>query len=185
MDIMYLMHVNFRPVDGSTLYYSSLKNNQNVRVFNEVPIHFKTDPQMAQFIKFLDELEENPSLHNEITNDKPFNPEILFSINYLCDNEGYAHSIQENPDGYSQYISHRINELDHGLRWISRTAEEDAIGIVLPATAEHKGYSAEKSKGNIKVLKYNEMIEFSVRAGILDKDRTKSIKDKIDMILNQ
>ena len=138
---------------------------------------------MDGFIKFLNELERDPSLHHHITSDKPFDPEILFSIDYLSDNEGYAHSLQENPDGISQYISHRIKELDHGLRWISRTSDEDAMGIVLPATAEHKGYTAEKSKGNIKKLKYNDTVVFNAKAGVLDPVQTKAVKEKIDWII--
>ena len=38
------------------------------------------------------------------------------------------------------------------MRWISRTPDQDCLGIVLPATAEPEGYSAEKAKGNVKVL---------------------------------
>jgi hypothetical protein len=38
------------------------------------------------------------------------------------------------------------------VRWISRTPDQDALGLVLPATAEPEGYSAEKAKGNVKTL---------------------------------
>lgn len=183
MELMYLMHVNFRPIDGSNLYYSAKKEKARVRVFNETPDHFKTDGEMTRFHEFLNNLSENPFLHHEITPDKPFNPEVLFSIDYMADDGGYAHSIQENPDGFSQYISHRIRELDHGIRWISRTKEEDAMGIVLPATAEHKGYTREKAKGNLKTLRYHESIQFSSRAGLLDREGTRVVREKIESIL--
>lgn len=60
--------------------------------------------------------------------------------------------MQVHPDGSADFISHRPDQLDHGVRWISRTPDQDALGLVLPATAEPEGYTAEKAKGNIKML---------------------------------
>jgi len=47
---------------------------------------------------------------------------------------------------------YRPDQLDKGVRWISRAADQEALGMVLPATAEPEGYLAEKAKGNVKVL---------------------------------
>jgi hypothetical protein len=60
--------------------------------------------------------------------------------------------MQIHPGGAADFISHRPAQLDHGVRWISRTVDQQALGLLLPATAEPEGYSAEKAKGNIKVL---------------------------------
>ncbi len=60
--------------------------------------------------------------------------------------------MQVHPNDYADYVCHRPGELDHGIRWIARMGSEDAIGLLLPATADHKGYLVEKSKGNIKIL---------------------------------
>ena len=82
-----------------------------------------------------------------------FDPEVVFSIDYLgrrCD--GWAHSMQVHPDGTADFIRHRPDQLDTGVRWICRTPDQDALGIVLPATAEPEGYTAEKAKGNIKSI---------------------------------
>ena len=81
-----------------------------------------------------------------------FDPEVVFSIDYQADEDGWAHSMQVHPDGSADYIRHRPAELDKGIRWISRTADQQALGIVLPSTAEPEGYLAEKAKGNIKIL---------------------------------
>ncbi|MBG7610121.1 MAG: hypothetical protein IZT55_04560 [Anaerolineae bacterium] len=54
-------------------------------------------------------------------------------------------------DGCSDYVAHKLSELDKGIRWISRTKDQDALGIVFPATAETEGYLAEKAKGNIRM----------------------------------
>lgn len=60
--------------------------------------------------------------------------------------------MQVHPDGSADYIRHRPAQLDKGIRWISRTADQDALRVVLAATAEPEGYLAEKAKGNIKDL---------------------------------
>ena len=75
-----------------------------------------------------------------------------FAIDYLADDEGWAHSMQVHPDGSADFIRHRPEQLDKGVRWIYRSPDQDALGIILPATAEPEGYTAEKAKGNVKVL---------------------------------
>ncbi len=51
------------------------------------------------------------------------------AIQSMTDADGDAHSMQIHPDGYADYVSHRPEELEHGLRWISRTEDEDALGL--------------------------------------------------------
>ncbi|MBQ6677135.1 MAG: hypothetical protein IJM71_03705, partial [Clostridia bacterium] len=42
-------------------------------------------------------------------------------------------------DGTAVYVKHDPRQLPYGTRWIARTVDEDALGMCLPATAEHKG----------------------------------------------
>ena len=183
MELMYLMHVNFRPIDNGVLVYSANCNPKDVRVHADVPAHIKSNPDTKDFIAFLQRLKDSPEIHHTLTPDLIYDPEVLFTINYKADEEGNAHSMQVHPDGYACYISHRPSELEYGLRWISRTKDEDALGIVLPATAEHKGYSAEKEKGNIKILKGEKEIIYHAKAGLLTPADAKDINDKITYIL--
>ena len=81
-----------------------------------------------------------------------FDPEVVFYIDYETDGDGWAHSMQVHPDGAADYIRYRPDQLDHGVRWICRTPDQDALGLILPSTAEPEGYTAEKAKGNIKTL---------------------------------
>jgi len=183
MELMYLMHVNFRPVDNGILIYSANCNPEDVRVHAEIPSHIKSNPDIVKLADFLERLKISPELHHTLTPDLVFDPEILFTINYKTDDEGNAHSLLVHPDGYASYISHRPSELPIGLRWISRTKDEDALGIVLPATAEHKGYLAEKEKGNIKKIKGGEKVEFHAKAGLITPEDAEKMKDKINNIL--
>jgi hypothetical protein len=80
-------------------------------------------------------------------------PEIVLYIDYLADRDGWAHTMQVLPDGSADYVKHKPKQLDHGVRWICRTPDQDALGMIEAATAEPEGYTAEKAKGNIKVIK--------------------------------
>jgi len=114
--------------------------------------------------------------------DLTFDPEVVFFIDYLTDGAGWAHSMQVHPDGWADFVSHRPAELDHGIRWISRTADQDALGLLLPATAEPEGYTAEKAKGNIKVLPPGDEFRFSLEAGALSPAEAKEMEAKINQI---
>lgn len=149
MELMYLAHANFRPVDHGRLLYSAPCTPQHVRVRSSIPSHIHPAPGYREFLQ---ELAAHPEKHNVLAPDLAFDPEVVFFVDYLADAAGWAHSMQVHPDGAADFISHRPGQLDHGVRWISRTPDQDALGLILPATAEPEGYTAEKAKGNVKTL---------------------------------
>lgn len=180
MELMYMAHVNFRPVDNGRLVYSAPCTPEHVRVRTQLPAHVKPP---AGHVEFLEELQEHPEKHNVLISDLKFDPEVVLYIDYLADEEGWAHNMQIHPDGYASYIRHRPDELDHGVRWISRIPNQDALGIVLPATAEPEGYLTEKAKGNIKILPPNGTVRFEVEAGLLRPEEAGQMEEKIGRIL--
>jgi hypothetical protein len=180
MELMYLAHVNFRPVDNGKLVYSAPCDPDHVRVRSSIPSHIRPP---EGYREFLTKLEMQPEKHNLLAPDLAFDPEVVFFIDYLADEAGWAHSMQVHPDGSADFISHRPAELDHGVRWISRTADQDALGIILPATAEPEGYTAEKAKGNIKVLPPGGEFHFDLAVGALNPAETKEMETKISQIL--
>jgi hypothetical protein len=180
MELMYLAHVNFRPVDNGQLVYSAPCNPDHVRVRSSIPSHIRPP---AGYREFLAELETNPVKHNVLAPGLAFNPEVVFFIDYQTDEAGWAHSMQIHPDGSADFINHRPAELDHGVRWISRTADQDALGLLLPATAEPEGYTTEKAKGNLKVLPPGGEFHFDLEVGALSPTETKEMKAKIEAIL--
>lgn len=149
MEYMYLAHINFRPVNHGHLVYSAPYDPQHVRVRSSIPSHVRPQPGYREF---LEALARDPQQHHLLAPDLAFDPEVVFFIDYTKDAAGWAHTLQLHPDGTADYVRHRPDQLDHGVRWICRTPDQDAIGIVLPATAEPEGYHAEKQKGNVKEL---------------------------------
>ncbi len=180
MDYMYMAHVNFRPVDDGRLIYSAPSDADHVRVRRSIPSHVRPGPD---FVDFLDTLAAEPAQHEVLRADLAFDPEVVFFIDYLADETGWAHTLQQYPDGTADYIRHRPEQLDKGVRWICRTPDQDALGMVLPATAEPEGLSAERAKGNIKTLGAGETFVCELEMGFLDQPATAAMTAKIASIL--
>jgi hypothetical protein len=176
MELMYLAHANFRPVDQARLVYSAPGTPDAVRVRRSIPSHVRPKPGYADF---LDELAQHPEKHHVLAPELQFDPEVVFYIDYLADDQGWAHSLQVLPDGQADYIRHRPAQLDKGVRWICRTADQDALGLILPATAEPEGYAAEKAKGNLMVLPPHGTFFCEYDLGALSADEAKALEEKI------
>ena len=76
-----------------------------------------------------------------------------------------------------------MDTLPYGLRWISRGADEQAMGMVLPATAEHLGYTYAKAHGQIPQLAGKASATFHVRAGYLDQPDAERMVERITKVL--
>jgi len=179
MDLMYLAHVNFRPLDGGRLVYSAPCTATSIRV-RGAPTHIPVPPGHAEF---LGELARDPSRHNVFTAGQAYEPEAVLYVDYLADREGWARSMMVHPDGYASCIRHKPSQLRHGVRWISRTPDQDCLGIVLPATAEPEGYAAEKAKGNVLSLAGGASVRYEIEAGLLAPAEAKAEEAAIQAIL--
>jgi hypothetical protein len=180
MELMYLAHINFRPVDNGRLAYSALYTPRHIRVRSSIPSHVQPKPGYREF---LEQLKINPELHHKLVPGLMFDPEVVFFIDYIADEAGWAHTLQIHPDGSADYVRHQPAQLEKGVRWICRTPDQDALGMILPATAEPEGYSAEKAKGNVKVLPPKDVFHFDLEIGALSPSETKTIVEKIDRII--
>lgn len=177
LEYFYLCHINYRPVDGAKLYYTA--KHENIVAHHEVPEGYPkalADKTNA----YLDALDKDASIMDTIDREtQSYAPEIVFTCKYDADENGDAHTMQLLPDGYSCYVSHKPSELPFGIRWISRTTDEDALGMVLPATAQHMGYLYCKEKGLEKYLESNASITYHITTGILSPEESNIIKNKI------
>lgn len=175
LEYFYLCHINYLPVDGSKLLYTA--KHENIVAHHEVPEGYLQEKETNEYLAKLD---KDMSIMDTIDKaTQSYAPEIVFTCKYDADENGEAHTLQLMPDGYSCYVSHRPEELPFGMRWIARTTDEDALGMVLPATAEHMGYLYCKGKGQEKYLASGETVTYHMRTGILTPDETEKIKEKI------
>jgi hypothetical protein len=180
MELMYLAHINFRPVDGGKLVYSAHAVPEHVRVRRSIPSHVRP---ASGYTEFLEQLAAHPERHHVMDPEMRFDPEVVFFIDYVSDEVGWAHSLQVHPDGGADYIAHRPSQLDKGVRWICRTPDQDALGLVLPATAEPEGYTAEKAKGNLKTVPPGGTWRCELELGALTPEETRETEAKIARIL--
>jgi hypothetical protein len=180
MELMYLAHINFRPVDNGRLVYSAQATPEQVRVRRSIPSHVQPTPGYAEFLA---ELAERPEQHHLLRPGLRFDPEVVIVIDYLTDEAGWAHTLQVHPDGGADYIAHKPSQLDKGVRWICRTPDQDALGLVLPATAEPEGYAAEKAKGNLKTVPPRDTWRCEIELGALTPEAAQSLAAKIAKML--
>lgn len=181
MEYMYLCHINFRPMDGAELMYTADYDKEHVKVFKIIADNVPQEKAKA-LRAYMDAVQENPALHHKVgEKGQLYDPEICFSVQYKGDEHGRAYTMQYTGDG-ACYVSHPTDILSTGIRWISRTGDEDSMGMVLPATGEHLGYQNTKRRGEIKLLPPNGKVCFMIEAGYLEKARADEMKKKIEMI---
>ena len=179
MEMMYLAHANFRPVDHGELHYSASYDAASVRVRRSVPAHILPKPD---YMAFISQLAKDPLPHHQFDPSLAFDPEVVFSIDMLADNKGFAHAIQIHPDGSADYIGYRPDQAPICMRWICRTPDQDGLGLAFPATAEVEGFTAEKSKGNIVKLDGKKSWSIAMRMGLLTAEEVGDMKAKINRI---
>lgn len=185
MEYMYLCHINFAPIDGAKLVYSAKRDKEHIKVHKIIGEN--VPPEQAEKLRaFMDKVQENPEIHDTMGADgECYNPEVCFHVKYECDENGRAYTLQHKKGEGACYVSHPAETLPVGVRWISRTDDEDACGMVLPATAEHLGYSDAKRNGYVKTLAGGESISFMIEAGYVCEEKAEEITAKINKILEK
>lgn len=177
MELMYLAHVNFRPVDGALLAYTAPATPDRVRVRRSIPAHLTP---AEGYPELLERLARRPEEHHLMEPGQAYDPEVVFEIDYDADPEGWAHSLQLLPDGSADYVAHRPEQLGVGLRWICRTPDQDALGLVLPATAGPEGYHVEKRKGRVRTLEGGETFACQMWIGTLSPPEAESRRRRVE-----
>jgi len=175
MELMYLAHINFRPADGARLVDTI--RNDDISLRTTLPSVFAPNPAHAALIE---ELSDDIDAHRHVQPGRAIDPELVMGISAQADSNGWAHAMQVHPDGHADLVSHRPGELPLGVRWMTRTADQDALGLVLPATAGADGYAAEKAKGNVVEVPAGEAFVCHLRFGALRPDEAETLKRSID-----
>lgn len=179
MELMYMSHINFRPVENGKIVQTVDWSNMELRT--SIPQHIKISEELKKrFVK----MKEDPKITSTINPKDVYDPEVVFFMhNPKIDEEGFTHYMQIHPNGSSDYVTYKPSELDHSTRWIVRTKDQEALGIALPATCDAEGYMAEKKKGNIKILPPKGEFRANITAGYLNKEETFHKGKKINEIM--
>lgn len=168
---LYLCHINFVPVDGSRLLDTASHERYTV--------HDSGETTRAWAEKLREDITAQHAIGNP---DECYDPEICVTLEYAPDEEGRAHTMQLLPDGYAHYVSHSVAALPIPVRWISRTGDEDALGMVLPATAEHLGRANAEEKGQLKFVEPHGRTGFTLECGLLEPGHAENMVKKIAQV---
>lgn len=172
MELMYLAHINFRPIDGARIVDTVPDSKEAIRIRTKIPAFFTATESHRQLLAAL---EKDPGLHRDIMRGRAIDPELVMGLDFKPDREGWAHALQLLPDGSADFVSFRPSELKRGVRWMTRTSNQDALGLFLPGTAEADGYTAEKAKGNLVVVPPNCEYRIALRFGALQRGEAEKL----------
>ena len=176
MELMYLAHINFRPIDGAKIVDTVPDAKEAIRIRTKIPDFFTPTESHKQLLAAL---EKDPGLHRDIVKGRAIDPELVMGLDFKPDRDGWAHALQMLPDGGADFVSFRPSELKRGVRWLTRTANQDALGLFLPGTAEADGYTAEKAKGNLVVVPAGGEFRCALRFGALQRDEAEQLRHQV------
>ena len=164
----YLCHVNHRPVNGSRIVESPLAKPPIIN--HEVPDGYHK-PWADATNAWLGRLDRDYTAQSIIgAKGESYRPEIVNCYFHKADRAGWAFVKQIYPRKIGKtggvYVKYRPSELPYATRWIARTKEEDALGMCLPATAEHKGLSYCRAHGQQSFLAPGESAAFHIETGV-------------------
>lgn len=162
----YLCHVNHRPVDGSKIVESPLARAPIIN--REVPEGYYK-PWGDATNRFLDALEKDYTAQATVgAKGESYRPEIVNCYFHRADAKGWAVVKQVYPGKKGGvFVKYRPSELPYATRWVARTEQEDALGMCLPATAEHKGRLYCRAHKEQRYLAPGKTFSIHVETGIL------------------
>ncbi|MDD6308143.1 MAG: DUF4432 family protein [Clostridia bacterium] len=183
LEYAYLCHINFRPMEGAKLIASVVPDAKSYRVHKIIPPTLP-EAEAKALRTYMDAMQKTPEVHLTVNKKtQVYDPEIVTTVYYKGDEDGMAYTMQQREDGYACFVAHPINPFDNSLRWIARTSDEDAMGMVLPSTAEHLGYTHAKKKGQMKTIAADSSISMNLKLGLLVPVEAEQMRAKIEKIL--
>lgn len=183
MELMYMAHVNFCPVYNSRIVQSLGWTKDDIKIRESIPSHVVVP---EGYREYLQKLKEHPELKRTINPEDVSSAELVFAIEEpKKDENGWSYFMQVHPDATADYVSYKFEEFDHGTRWFFIDKDRQALGLILPATADAEGYTAEKKKGNVKEIGPKGIKEFKLYAGYLDKKEALKMEGKINQIMSK
>lgn len=158
--LMYLAHINARPAVGGHLEEAlvpgaSIASRAGFRLVEGDDVReISTEDMDAGVVPFEHLLARGVRVE----------PELVQTIPSAVE-DGWSTIRQVHSDGGIDVVSFRRDHLTHTLRWLHRTADDDAHGFALPATAEADGFAAESRKGHVRYYAPGDSLVAVIRHG--------------------
>lgn len=177
MEYMYLCHINFMPFAGAELMYTAKRDSDNVKIHKN--LQALREELKKPLGEYIEKLEKDVGIADAVLGEgQVYNPELCFTVFYESDENGFGYTMQRERGKGACYVKHNVNELPYVIKWISSTPDEKALGMALPATSEHLGYSYAKRNGQVKELSPYGSTEFNLVCGYIDEEEAAAIETK-------
>ncbi len=178
MPFLYLAHINFLPVDGGVLVDTVGDDRKDATVRQpDLPLN---SPDVVR--AYHASIAENPSAHRLVRAGQPIEPELVMTMKASAGDDGWAHALQRLPDGGGDFVSYRTAELPYAVRWITRSGDQDALGLVLPATAPPDGLAAARKNGQLVWIDPGDAFRTEFHFGALDAEALEKLETTITKI---
>ncbi len=151
----YLAHANFRPLEGAEILEGAEGLEMTIRNSGLAPDAPPEDRLWREAV------ERDPARHRRIMAGDRVVPEFVAVLRPSA--AGVVATRQRHPDGRCDLLRHDSAQLPLIVRWMVRSAERQALGFSLPATASPDGRAAALRKGEGVWLAPGE----SFRAGLI------------------
>ncbi|MCW5706895.1 DUF4432 family protein [Shinella sp.] len=157
MEFMYLAHANFRASAGADIR----DNSQNISLRNALPTHVSPSDS---YLAMIERLERDPQTHRRIQPDDVYDPEVVLYLNFVDEN---AWCLAEHEDGTTDVIRWSRAQMPHAVRWLSRTLDQECLGLALPGTAHPVGLKRIRENGQMIVLAGGQAFDWGFELGCL------------------
>lgn len=118
-------------------------------------------------------LKLKPDAHRRIRPGDVYDPEMVMALDFDAPE---AICLAERTDGYGDFIRFDRTALPHAARWISRTVDQQCLGLALPGTSEPDGLSCIRQNGQTMIIAPGAAFECAYQIGSVDPAGAEQLK---------
>jgi hypothetical protein len=178
MELMYMCHVNFAFAEGARIVQPVPFAPKNVVARTSIPRHIIPTPQYRALI---DAFAADPARLSILNESHLYDPEQVFYIKGLRRGpDGLVHFMLMRQEGDAFGISWDPDSMPHCIRWILDNKDQRVAAFAMPATCEPEGYSAEKRKGNVRLLSSGASVEFVTNLMFFSRDEAAAAAEAVE-----
>ena len=183
MELMYMAHINYRPIDNAKIIQSHPWTPEAMPLRDYVPSHFEIPDDYRELTA---KLKKDPRLTETMIPGIIYKPEVAFYLDApVVDDDGWIHLMQKLPDGTADFLRYKPTELDHAMRWITKTADQQGLALAFPSTANVEGYNNEKKAGHVKEIAPKGFYQATMITGVLTKEEAAAEEALINKLMAQ
>lgn len=162
--LVYLAHVNFRPMTGGRLTDAVANDRTDVlrRPGPGAALENLTGP-----------------LDRNVPGPRGAEAEMLYLMKVRSGANGWTAAAQIHPNGDADVVRWQPSDLPHVTRWIVRRGDEDAMGLALPGTSYPTGMTDIRARGQLANVAPGALWHTELRFGHLPAEDVPRLEDEI------